>query len=293
VTGGRYARWPARYCYDTLRRCAYPDRSAGELTTIKIQVKDATIALDDVGEGTPVLLLHGFPATRYLWSRVVPLLANSGYRLLVPDLVGYGESETLAGARVDMASQAHWMIQMLDTLGLARVAVVAHDVGSAAAQIMLATAPQRVRSVAVLDGVYASEWAMDAIASIQAWDLQDADRLFPVLARRLGKSPALREMLSVYKGERGGARLIRAARDLDPRQTENIGEALRDSGVPALVLWGERDEFLSIDAVGQPLAELLGARLVKLPGAHFTPLDCPAEVAAQLCDFLGRLSSEP
>jgi len=36
-------------------------------------------------------------------------------------------------------------------------------------------------------------------------------------------------------------------------------------------------------------AELLGARLVRLPGAHFTPLDCPAEVATQLCDFLGRL----
>jgi pimeloyl-ACP methyl ester carboxylesterase len=224
--------------------------------------------LDDVGECAPVLLLHGFPATRYLWSRVVPLLGNSGYRLLVPDLVGYGESETRAGVRVDMASQAHWMLQMLDTLGLTQVSVVAHDVGSAAAQIMLATAPQRLRSVAVLDGVYANEWAMDAIASIQAWDPQDADRLFPVLARRLGKSPALREMLAAHKGVTGGARLIRAARDLDPRQTENIGEALRASGVPALVLWGERDEFLSIDAVGRPLAELLGARLVELPGAH-------------------------
>jgi len=112
---------------------------------------------------------------------------------------------------------------------------------------------------------------MDAIVSIQAWDPQDADQLFPVLARRLGKSAALREMLSACKGERGGARLIRAA----------------------LVLWGERDEFLSIGAVGQPLAELLGARLVELPGAHFTPLDCPAEVATELCDFLGRFRSEP
>jgi pimeloyl-ACP methyl ester carboxylesterase len=253
---------------------------------IKIQVTNATIALDDIGEGSPVLLLHGFPATRDLWSRVVPLLGNSGYRLLVPDLVGYGESEAPAGVGVDMASQAHWMLEMLDVLGVTRAAVVAHDVGSAAAQIMLATAPQRLRSVVILDGVCAGEWAMDAIASIQAWDPQDADRLFPVLARRLGKSPALREMLAAYKGGQGGARLIRAARDLDPRQTENIGEALRAGGVPALVLWGERDEFLSIDAVGQPLAELLGARLVKLPGAHFTPLDCPAEVATELRDFL-------
>jgi pimeloyl-ACP methyl ester carboxylesterase len=192
-----------------------------------------------------------------------------------------------------MASQAHWMFEMLDALGVTRAAMVAHDVGSAVAQIMVASAPQRVRSLVVLDGVCAGEWAMDAIAGIQAWGPQDADRLFPVLARRLGKSAALREMLAAYKGEQGGVRLIRAARDLDPRQTENIGDALRASGVPALVLWGERDEFLSVDAVGQPLAEMLGARLIKLPGAHFTPLDCPAEVARELCNFLGRFGSEP
>jgi pimeloyl-ACP methyl ester carboxylesterase len=270
-------------------RTAAADRL--KMMAIKIQVTNATIVLDDVGEGSPVLLLHGFPATRHLWSRVVPLLANSGCRLLVPDLVGYGASEAIAGVPIDMGSQARWMVEMLDTLGVAHAAVVAHDVGSAAAQIMVATAPQRVSSLVVLDGVYGGEWAMEAIASIQAWDPRDAHRLFPVLARRLGKSADLREMLTAYEGARGGLGLIRAAQDLDPRQTELIGEALRASGIPALVLWGERDEYLSIDAVGEPLAKLLGARLVKLPGAHFTPLDCPVEVAAELRGFLAVKSA--
>jgi 2-hydroxymuconate-semialdehyde hydrolase len=254
----------------------------------KIQVTNATIELDDVGEGAPVLLLHGFPATRYLWSGVVPLLANSGYRLLVPDLLGYGASDTPAGVPIDMGSQARWMLEMLDALGVAQAAVVAHDVGSAAAQIMTAIAPKRVRSLVLLDGVYAGEWAMEAIKSIQTWDPKDARRLSPVLMRRLGRSKALREMLGAYEGESGGLSLIRAARDLDPRQTEHIGEALRASGVPALVLWGEHDEFLSIDAVGRPLAMLLAARLVSLPGGHFTPLDCPAQVAGELRRFLGE-----
>jgi len=252
----------------------------------KIQVTNATIELDDVGEGAPVLLLHGFPATRYLWSGVVPLLANSGFRLLVPDLLGYGASEAPAGVRIDMGSQARWMLEMLDALGVAHTAVVAHDVGSAAAQIMTAIAPKRVRSLVVLDGVCGGEWAMEAIKSIQEWDPKDARRLSPVLMRRLGRSSVLREMLTAYEGEQGGLRLIRAARDLDPRQTEHIDAALHASGVPALVLWGERDEFLSIDAVGKPLAELLAARLVRLPGGHFTPLDFPAEVATELRSFL-------
>lgn len=260
--------------------------------TITIRVTDATITLDDIGEGVPVLLLHGFPATRYLWSRVAPLLVAAGFRVLVPDLVGYGASEAPAGVRLDMASQAHWLLEVLDALGVARAVVVAHDVGSAAAQLMVAGAPQHIRALAVLDGVYGAEWAMDAIASIQAWNPAQARRLYPVLARRIATSGPLREMLSAYEGELGGLRLIRASRDLDPRQTEQIGAALRGSGVPALVLWGERDVFLPVDLVGRPLAELLRADLIRLPGGHFTPLDCPNEVARALCDFLKRLPPE-
>jgi pimeloyl-ACP methyl ester carboxylesterase len=255
----------------------------------RIQIGEVRVCLEDEGEGLPLLLLHGFPATRHLWSRVAPLLTSAGFRVLVPDLIGYGDSEAPTGVRVDMASQAGWMLELLDRLAVARPVIIAHDVGSAAAQLMVVNAPERFRGLAVLDGVYAAEWAMDAITSIQAWDPADAHRLFPVLARRLAKSPALREMLLAYQGEQGGLRLIRAARDLDPSQTADIGERLRTSGVPAIVLWGEHDEFLSIEEVGLPLAKLLNAPLVELPGGHFTPLDCAPEVTAALRTFLASL----
>jgi 2-hydroxymuconate-semialdehyde hydrolase len=258
----------------------------------QVRVSDATIALDDFGRGAPVLFLHGFPGTRDLWARVAPLLADAGFRVLVPDLVGYGASEAPAGTRLDMASQARWMIEALDVLGIARAAVVAHDVGSAVAQLMVVSAPQRIRGLVVLDGVYAGEWAMEAIASIQAWDPANAHRLFPVLVRRLAKSGPMRDMLAAYGGEQGGLRLIRAARDLDPRQTEHIAEALRAARLPALVIWGEHDAYLPLDTVARPLAELLQAPLVILPGGHFTPIDCPGEVAIRLHDFLKRLPPE-
>jgi len=256
-----------------------------------MQIGDVTVCVEDEGEGSPrlLLLLHGFPATRHLWSRVAPLLVSAGYRVVIPDLVGYGDSEAPTGVRVDMASQARWMLEILDRLGVVRPVIIAHDVGSAAAQLMVVNAPQRFRGLAILDGVYASEWAMHAITSIQAWDPAEAHRLYPLLARRLAKSAALREMLAAYQGEQGGLKLIRAAGDLDPTQTAGLGDRLRASGVPALVLWGECDEFLSIEEVGEPLAELLNAPLVKLPGGHFTPLDCPTEVADALRSFLASL----
>jgi pimeloyl-ACP methyl ester carboxylesterase len=251
-----------------------------------VRVNEVTISLDDEGSGPPILLLHGFPATRFLWSRVAPPLVEAGYRVIVPDLVGYGASDAPAGVRIDMASQANWMLALLDQLSLSRVVVVAHDVGTAAAQLLVVSSPERVAGLALLDGVYADDWAMEAISSIQAWDPANAHRLFAVLKRRLAKSDALLEMLAAYEGEAGGLRLIRAARDLDPRQTLDTLDRLRATGVPTTVLWGERDEYLSIDRVGQRLAQALSVPLVNLPGAHFTPLDCPTDVVAALREFL-------
>ncbi|MGP8034044.1 MAG: alpha/beta fold hydrolase [Steroidobacteraceae bacterium] len=235
-------------------------------------------------------MLHGFPATRYLWTRVTPHLLAAGFRVISPDLVGYGESEAPAGVRIDMESQAQWMLALLDQLGLSRVALIAHDVGTAAAQLMAIKAPERLRGLALLDGVYRDNWAIEAVSGIQAWDPADAERLFPVLRRRLGKSDALRKMLSAWQGEREGRRLIRAAVDLDPRQTVGLDEQLKSTGIPAAVLWGEHDDFLPIEGVGQRLAELLEVTLIRLPGGHFTPLDCPVAVADALCAFLRPLS---
>ncbi|HXY75366.1 MAG TPA: alpha/beta hydrolase [Steroidobacteraceae bacterium] len=256
---------------------------------MRVPLADAEIEFDDLGSGAPILLLHGFPATRQLWKDVAPRLVEGGFRVIVPDLLGYGASSMREGARADMASQACWLWALLDRLQIERTVIVAHDVGSAAAQLMVNASPDRVRGLIVLDGVYAGEWAMDAIESIRAWAHADAHRLAPVLARRLGKSASMREMLAAYEGQAGGLRLIRAARDLDPKQTMKISEGLRASGVRALVLWGRDDRYLAVDTVARPLAELLNAPLVLLPGGHFTPLDCPHEVSAQVLDFVARL----
>jgi haloalkane dehalogenase len=257
-----------------------------------LELTDAVMEFDDAGSGAPILLLHGFPATRYLWSEVVPLLIGREIRAIVPDLVGYGASAPQRGARIDMASQARWMWELLDVLRIQRIFLVAHDVGSAAAQLMVATAPARVRGLVILDGVYAAEWAMDAIESIRQWDIAEAHRLCPVLVRRLGKSPHLREMLAAYAGAEGGKRLIQAARDLEPEQTATIAPSLRASQVRSLVLWGRDDRYLDVDTVARPLAELLSAPLAILSGGHFTPSDCPREVSDAVCDFVAACSRE-
>src|SRR5262249_61031989 len=130
-----------------------------------MQIGDVTVCVEDEGEGSPrlLLLLHGFPATRHLWSRIAPLLVSAGYRVVIPDLIGYGDSEAPTGVRVDMASQARWMLELLDRLSLARPAIIAHDVGSAAPPLMVVNARQRLCGLAVLRGGYAAEWAVESV----------------------------------------------------------------------------------------------------------------------------------
>ena len=238
------------------------------------------LAVDDVGSGRAVLLVHGFPSTRGLWKGVTPKLAAAGLRVLAPDLAGYGES---AGAPdVGMENQAQWLLELLDERGLEQVALVAHDVGTAAAQILAVRAPRRVRTLVLMDGVHETEWAMGPVESIRAWDAREAARLQPVLARRLR---SIRELLGAYAGEEGGKRLIHAARCLDPRQTAGMTARLRDTGIPVHLLWGADDAYLPIETVARPLADALHAPLTLVPGGHFLPLDNPEDVARILLDL--------
>jgi pimeloyl-ACP methyl ester carboxylesterase len=263
----------------------------------RIRLDGATFHLEDKGSGRHVLLLHGFPTSNLLWSGVLPELVASNCRAVAPDLAGYGLSDADAEADVGMARQASWIRDLIDALGLERPLLVAHDVGSAAAQIFLARWPEQIRGLVVLDGVYRDKWAMEAVASIQTWDPSEAHRLFPLLVRRMRSTGVAgrisddlaREVLAHCEGSEGGIRLIRAARALNPGETVAITGDSGTGRVPSLVLWGAADRYLPPDEVARPLAELLGAEMRLLPGGHFLPLEAPGEVAREILVFLDRI----
>jgi len=259
----------------------------------RVRLGSVALGLRDEGTGPVALLLHGFPTSRELWNGVFPHLVAAGYRVLAPDLLGYGRSDAPAEG-LDMAAQAARMVELLDVLDIGRVAVIAHDVGTAAAQILAARDHARVRGLILIDGVCGDRWAMDAVLSIQRWDPADATRIVPAFSRTLREpgvsADALRSVLDHYKGAEGGLRLIRAARALDPTQTAGVAERVRDAGVASLVLWGDEDRYLDAGDVGVPLARLLGAELRLLSGGHFLPLAAPDEVSHAVTSFLSSLA---
>jgi len=99
------------------------------------------------GEGDPVLLLHGFPDSNYLWRGVIPRLVNSGYQVIAPDQRGFGMSDAPEGKdNYDIELIAKDAIAVLEKLNIKRAKLVAHDWGAMIGWFLAGTYPDYFES---------------------------------------------------------------------------------------------------------------------------------------------------
>src|ERR1700745_1816542 len=96
----------------------------------QVQVLDSALSYVDVGDGAPIVFLHGNPTSAYLWRNIIPFLAGQG-RCLAPDLVGMGRSAKSPSGAYRFVDHARYLDAWFERLGPAKVALVLHDWGSA------------------------------------------------------------------------------------------------------------------------------------------------------------------
>jgi pimeloyl-ACP methyl ester carboxylesterase len=102
-------------------------------------------------DGRPVVLLHGFPDTGRLWARQVAALSKAGYRVIVPDQRGFGQSDKPADVDAyNIVLLAADITVILDQLGVEKAHVVGHDWGAAVAWTVASFAPDRVERLVTL-----------------------------------------------------------------------------------------------------------------------------------------------
>jgi pimeloyl-ACP methyl ester carboxylesterase len=110
-----------------------------------LAVRDTSLHVVEIGDGPPVLLLHGWPE---FWMSWLPLMNRLGgaFRLIVPDLRGFGDSAKSPEPRSDVGANSHAddMAALVEALGLGPVGVVGHDVGAYVAQGLARRHPQKV-----------------------------------------------------------------------------------------------------------------------------------------------------
>jgi haloalkane dehalogenase len=121
-----------------------------------LNVFDRTMAYFDIGQGDPIVFLHGNPTSSYLWRNILPYLQGEG-RCLAPDLIGMGDSEKLPGsgpASYTFVEHRRYLDALLAALGVERhVTFVIHDWGSVLGFDWARRHPDAVKGIAYMEAL--------------------------------------------------------------------------------------------------------------------------------------------
>jgi haloacetate dehalogenase len=266
------------------------------------------------GDGSPVLLLHGFPETHYCWHRVAPGLTDD-HTVVVCDLKGYGESRSKPGGPLGEGysnrERAAELVELMARLGHERFSVVGHDRGGRVAYRMALDHPDAVERLSVLNVIPTVEQfeRMTPDTALEYWPFiflaqppPFAERVISasaeyVLRDILESWPASPDAISVEATEHylraftpetipGICAEYRASFHMDRRMDAEDREAGRMIQPPVLVHWGSEEGAMS-DALDVWRGWADSVEGGPLPSGHFIPEEAPEELTASLRRFLG------
>lgn len=265
------------------------------------------------GEGSPVLLLHGFPETHYCWHRVAPGLAED-HTVVVCDLKGYGESRSEPGGELGEGysnrERAAELVELMGRLGFERFSVVGHDRGGRVGYRMALDHPDVVERLGVLNVIPTVEQfeRMDADTALGYWPFIFLAQPAPFAERVIGASAeyVLRSILESWPADPGavGEEAIqrylrafnaetipgicaeyRASFHVDRRMDAEDRWAGRRIACPVLAHWGSEEGQMSDSLeVWRRWADSVEGSA--LPSGHFIPEEAPQELLASLRSFL-------
>jgi pimeloyl-ACP methyl ester carboxylesterase len=304
------------------------DKAGITVRTVTLRGRPVFVRLAGAAAGPALVLLHGLPTSSWLWRRCLPGLADRlpGWRIVAPDLPGYGRSAPRPGA--GPRHLGRWLYELLRDLGVERFVLVGHDLGglvaltdaaartgrlAGAGHPALVGGPQLVRLILLDTTIYpapllvlgllpsivppfpelALAWLGRGGAARAVWR---RERYIAGLRQLLAPGTALSvaewaEYAAPYGDVAAWRELHRSLRGL-AGQTSFVLRCLRrlpDMRLPVRLIWAEHDPFFPL-AVAQRLRHTLpGAEpaVHVVPGAgHFVPEDRPEDVTRLIAEFL-------
>ncbi|MBW8481919.1 alpha/beta fold hydrolase [Actinomadura parmotrematis] len=259
-----------------------------------------------LGDGPPLLLVHGIGDSSATWEPVLARLAER-HTVIAPDLLGHGDS---AKPRADYAIGAYacGLRDLLTTLDADRVSVVGHSLGGGIAMQFAYQFPERVERLALVSSaglgrevhpvfrLAAGPGAGLGMLLLTAPATRAAVRLSAPLLRALGGAglgPDLDYVLGRYRrfadptARRAFLRTIRAGVDLRGQAVTMLDRSYLARELPTLIVWGRRDGIIPARHALVAHAALPGSRLEVFEDAgHFPHHDDPDRFADVLGDFL-------
>lgn len=267
------------------------------------------LAYDRIGDGPAVVLLHGWPGDRTDYRVLAPILAERGFEVVVPDLRGFGssDSQSLDPAQYGVAAQGRSVVGLVEELGLDRPVLAGYDVGSRIAQGIARSRPDLIEGLVVappLPGIGKRVFSEQAQAEF--W--YQAFHRLPVIEELIdgnleavrsylrhfwthwsgpGFEPELDHLVEVYSApgaftasiqwyRAGAGSVATSAAETAPASYDRIA-------VPTVVLWPEFDPLFP-RAWSDRLDDFFSdVRLRFVDGAgHYAPLEYPEILAEEI-----------
>lgn len=285
---------------------------ASSLETHKVSVFGSEMAYVEVGEGVPIVFLHGNPTSKYLWRDVIPHVASLG-RCIAPDLIGMGESDKLKQSgphRYGFFEHYRYLRELLYQLQATDdVVLVVHDWGSALGFHWACEHPEAVRGIcfteAIVQPLTWDDWPEAATSVFQGFRSANGESM--VLDRNLFVERVLPgsvvnkmsgDTLDVYRRPYLNAGEDRRPTLSWPRDIPIEGEPL--SVVDAVARYSEfmlGSAFPKLFVNAEPGAILVGrqrefcrgwphTRETTVVASHFVPEDAPHEIGRALVQWL-------
>ncbi|WP_345293760.1 alpha/beta hydrolase [Luteimonas vadosa] len=242
--------------------------------------------------GAPTLvMLHGYTGSKENWYRLADALGRR-YRLVAPDLPGWGESERVAGAGHGFAAQAGRVAGFLREVAEGPVVLMGHSMGGGIAAVVAARHPDLVSHLVLLDaaGVEFAEnrFAREVLDGGNPFAVHDADSLERYLSFLFHRREARPPMPwpagpALIAHRRQEAAFEQAVLDEIGRGEEQFlpGEEAARIRQPTLLAWGEQDQVIDPGAMGLYAARIPRAQALLVPDAgHMALLEAPEVVAA-------------
>jgi pimeloyl-ACP methyl ester carboxylesterase len=267
-------------------------------TVQKVEADGLALAYRELGSGPPVLLLHGWPTSSFLWRHVMPPIARRN-RVIAVDLPGFGASDKPA-VRYGFEFFERVLDSFLEVLDIDRVAIAVHDLGGPIGLHWALHRPERVTKLALLNTLVYPEFSEAVLQFIRACTEPESREFLTSpegleAAMRLGLADDGKLTEEVLSGVREPFRtdesrraLADAGIGLEPEGFVEIARLLPSFRMPVRIVYGEQDPILPdiVETMARVKRDLPQAEVTALPGCgHFLQEEEPREIGELLAEF--------
>ena len=237
-------------------------------------------------KGRPVVMVHGLGGRAEDWEKLAPYLRKAGYRVYLPDLPGFGQSERPTNFSYSVTDQSKIVVGFLDALGLKQVDLGGWSMGGWIVQLVAANNPERVSRLMLFDtaGLHVKpEWDTKLFTPISPAEIEKLDKLLMPHPPRLPNFVA-RDIMRV---SREHAWVMRRSLDTMLQGRETTDDLLPHLKMPVLIVWGEVDQITPLSE-GKNIHKLIPQSQMDVVAGcgHLAPNECAKVIGPEVIRFL-------